>query len=398
MEVSAQQIRGFRLRAHHLEEKLPAGRLAEAAGACGLQNTPPGAWETALYSRVEGCTLQGLQDALYREKTLLQAWSFRGAPVVFPAEDAGVFLTPLAAREGEEPWIYTLGLTGALDWLGMPFGDLLARVQEAARCLDGLTVQGKEALDRTLADLVCGGLPEEKRGLWRAPSLYGDPGRQTMGEAAVSFLLRPCSFSSLVVFGERQGATPSFTSFRSWMGRDPEGRPDGERELVRRFLHCYGPAAPDHFRNWLGCSPRQARRLWEGVSEEAVRVEAGGKPLTLLAADLPALRDADSGGGRMLLLGPHDPYLDVRDREVLLEDRALHKAVWRFSGNPGAVLQEGRITGIWRARTQGEKLRAAVRLWEPARAAGKRELERLLEEYAAFRGLRLQAVDMEGAN
>lgn len=398
MEVSAQQIRGFRLRAHHLEEKLPVGRLAEAAGACGLQNTPPGAWETALYSRVEGCTLQGLQDALYREKTLLQAWSFRGAPVVFPAEDAGVFLTPLAAREGEEPWIYTLGLTGALDWLGMPFGDLLVRVKEAARCLDGLTVQGKEALDRTLADLVCGGLPEEKRGLWRAPSLYGDPGRQTMGEAAVSFLLRPCSFSSLVVFGERQGATPSFTSFRSWMGRDPEDRPDGERELVRRFLHCYGPAAPDHFRSWLGCSSRQARRLWEGVSEETVRVEAGGKPLTLLAADLPALRDADSGGGRMLLLGPHDPYLDVRDREVLLEDRALHKAVWRFSGNPGAVLQEGRITGIWRARTQGEKLRAAVRLWEPARAAGKRELERLLEEYAAFRGLRLQAVDMEGAD
>ena len=43
---------------------LPSGQIETAAGACGVQNSPPGAWETALFNRVEGCTLPELHDAL----------------------------------------------------------------------------------------------------------------------------------------------------------------------------------------------------------------------------------------------------------------------------------------------------------------------------------------------
>ena len=70
---------------------LPSGQIETAAGACGVQNSPPGAWETALFNRVEGCTLPELHDALYRRKTLLQAWSYRGVPVVFPAAESEIF-------------------------------------------------------------------------------------------------------------------------------------------------------------------------------------------------------------------------------------------------------------------------------------------------------------------
>ena len=125
MKASLEQIRAFRLKNHHLDRPLPLSRLDEAAGACGVQNSPPGAWETALWNRVEGVTPPVLQAALYQEKTLLQAWSIRGVPLVFPTADAGVFLTPLCAQEGEAPGIYTRGITGALDALGMSFYDLL---------------------------------------------------------------------------------------------------------------------------------------------------------------------------------------------------------------------------------------------------------------------------------
>ena len=118
-----------------------------------------------MFQRLEGCTLQALQDALYREKRLLQAWSFRGAPVVFPTRDSGVFLTPLAAREGEQPWIYTRGISGALEFLGMTFEELLPRVRTAAGWLEGRTVKSKEELDRVLAARVTDTLPEEKRPL-----------------------------------------------------------------------------------------------------------------------------------------------------------------------------------------------------------------------------------------
>jgi len=119
VDVTASQIRSYRLRVHHLDKKAPMDEMINAAGVCGLQNSPPGAWETALFNRLDGCTTNVLNDALHKEKTLLQAWSYRGVPVVFPTEESDLFLSPLIAQEGEQPWIYTQGITAALDHLQM---------------------------------------------------------------------------------------------------------------------------------------------------------------------------------------------------------------------------------------------------------------------------------------
>lgn len=125
MELSARQIRAHRLRAHHLDQKYPFGELLTVAGTCGLQNSPPGAWETAAFCRLKNCTLPQLHQALYQKKELLQAWSIRGVPLIFPTADSDVFLSALIAQEGEEPWIYTKGIGLALDYLGMSFSELL---------------------------------------------------------------------------------------------------------------------------------------------------------------------------------------------------------------------------------------------------------------------------------
>ena len=108
--AGAAQVRAYRLAAHHLARPLPAGAFAQAAGVCGVQNSPPGAFETALWNRVQPCAPAGMQAALYEKKTLLQAWSYRGAPVVFPTQESDIFLAPLRAEPGEEPWIYTRGI------------------------------------------------------------------------------------------------------------------------------------------------------------------------------------------------------------------------------------------------------------------------------------------------
>jgi len=61
-------------------------------------------------------------------------------------------------------------------------------------------------------------------------------------------------------------------------------------------------------------------------------------------------------------------------------------------GNPGVILKAGKIIGIWKTRTQREKLSVAVTLWEPFSASEQRELKQHLEGYAAFRGLALQGI------
>lgn len=393
MMLTSQAVRHHRLRAHHLLERLPAGALEEAAGACGMQNSPPGAWETAMFNRVTDCSREQLEEALYQNKTLLQAWSCRGAPVVFPTKERNVFLAPLAARNGEEPWIYTKGVGLALDYLGMTFDQLLPMVEKAAGYLDENTVVSKEELDRVLAQQAEPLLPREKLPLWRAPSMYGSPDRQTVGGAVVSFLLRPCAFRSLVVFGRRENDSPQFTSCRAWLGH-PLAQPteEEERELVRKFLRCYGPAVPRELGDWLGCTPAQAKRLWAGVEEELEPVTLERKKCWMLSAD--PVEDGDEGR-RLMLLGPHDPYLDLRDRSLILEAPRLQRLVWKTVGNPGAVLEGGVIKGFWRSAVKKGKLELKLTLWQQPDRAMAQRLAELGEEWACFRRLMLTKCQIE---
>lgn len=391
MELSARQIRAHRLRAHHLDQKYPFGELLTVAGTCGLQNSPPGAWETAAFCRLKNCTLPQLHQALYQKKELLQAWSIRGVPLIFPTADSDVFLSALIAQEGEEPWIYTKGIGLALDHLGMSFAELLPLVESAAEYLEDHTIKSKEELDRVLAQLVAEQLPAQKQSLWNTPSMYGAPDRQTVGGAAVSFLLRPCSFKGLVVFGEREGISPTFTSPLRWLGHKLVPSAQGTAELARRFLHAYGPATPRAFADWLGSTPAQAKRLWLQIEEELEPVTAAGKKAFILQSDRESFRRADTEES-LLLLGPHDPYLDIRDRAILLEDTAAQRQVWRTVGNPGVVLKGGKIIGTWKTRTQREKLSVTTTLWQPLSTPEQRELEKQLEGYAIFRGLALQGI------
>lgn len=384
-EVGVEQVRRFRLRAHHLDRAYGTEDALELAGACGMQNTPPGAWETALFSRAPACRKEDAERFLYEEKTLVQAWSLRGAPMVFPVLDSAAFLSALVPREGE-PWIYTKGIGLALDALGMEFDELLRLLMSVMPRLDETTVTSKAALDQQLADWMEQLLPAGKRDAWRQPSMYGSPDKQTVGGAAVSFLLRPCAFSGLIVFGERDGATPTFTSYKRWVGHALQPRDDATERLVRKFLHCYGPTRPDALAGWLGCSGAQARRMWKSVEDELEPVSFGGKKTWILEADRELLFSAEPPERSMLLLSAHDPYLDQRDRATLQADPALQRSIWRTVANPGVVVCDGEAVGTWTGKKKGDGLTVSATLWT---ACDERELRELAKGYASFRGLKL---------
>lgn len=410
-EPTLHQIRSFRLRSHHLDGKYPLQSILEAVGACGMQNTPPGAWENALYNRVPSCSREQMNRLLYgkeegeaadtKTRQLLQAWSLRGAPFVFPASESGIFLSALIPQ-ADEPWIYTRGITLALDYLGMEMAPLFKLLKQVISGLDRNVIVGKNPLDQTLAQWMLPALPEEKQRLWMQPSMYGEPDRQTVGGAVVSFLLRPCAFCGLVVFGRRLPEGPSFTSFRNWLGGslplDESSRREAQKALVRKYLHCYGPAVPVMFADWLGCSKEQARRLWAAVSEEMEEVRVCGKKAWILAADHDILFSTPDFSRPLLLLNGYDPYLDQRDRAVLQPDRTLQWKIWRTVSNPGAVIFQGKAVGIWTSRKKGSGLDVEVTLWKdeegklPEEAALFRELSGMVEEWSAFRGLSVRGI------
>ena len=365
-ELNLEQIRNFRLHSHHLDAFYTKEDLIAAAGACGMQNSPPGAWETALYNRIPSCSQEDMNHFLYQERCLLQAWSLRGAPVVFPEEESDVFLSALIPQE-DEPWIYTQGISLALDFLQMSFEELLPMLKQVMPRLNGKTIVTKSALDQTLAEWMLPLLPEEKKTLWNHPSMYGSPDKQTVGGAVVSFLLRP------------------------WTGHPLENQGEGEKELVRKFLHCYGPATPASFEGWLGCSGKQARRMWKAVSEEMEPVKAAGKNAWILSEDKACLLSPESLQRELLLLGGHDPYLDQRDRSILQPDKSLHKQIWKMVANPGTVVYRGEIIGIWTSKKKSRGMEMKITLWNGFQ--DKEKISVLAEEYADFRQQKLIGIE-----
>jgi Winged helix DNA-binding domain len=121
---------------------------------------------------------------------------------------------------------------------------------------------------------------------------------------------------------------------------------------VRRYLRHLGPSSHSDLAAWAGIAPSHAMALIETVADELVRVDGRH----LLAADREALESPPPARG-VRLLGPGDPLLNARDREVLIADKEVRKRIWRPVGSPGVVLHDGRPAGAWRARKQGAKLR-----------------------------------------
>ena len=87
--VSRAQILAFRAAAQSLDRRRPATDLLHVAGACGVQDTPPGNAEVSLAARLD---LDGpvVEQAVERRELVL-TWSVRGAPHLFPPADFAVF-------------------------------------------------------------------------------------------------------------------------------------------------------------------------------------------------------------------------------------------------------------------------------------------------------------------
>lgn len=95
----------------------------------------------------------------------------------------------------------------------------------------------------------------------------------------------------------------------------------------------------------------------------------------MLQQDIEPLLNSTRPEPRLLLLGPHDPYLEQRDRKLILPDSSLHKTVWRTISNPGVILRGGQIIGIWQHKSPEIKLQA----FEPLSISEKQHLQKLIE-------------------
>lgn len=86
------------------------------------------------------------------------------------------------------------------------------------------------------------------------------------------------------------------------------------------------------------------------------------------------------------LLGPFDPYLQARDRTLIVPDKSVHKTMWPVLGRPGALLVEGEIAGVWRTKATSKKLTITVEAFGPVPASVWKQVDAEAERVATVRG------------
>lgn len=294
----------------------------------------------------------------YAGTTYTLAWTLRGAPHVHRARDLPGLAAALWPRDDAD---------AAARWAGASF----------LRDADLGALDGLRAAAAAMAAVVT------------APTGKGAASTAVTARvpAPLSLWCRSCDCTHVHDSVLRTAALPAGLALQPETSPpvlvpipDWPGVPDqqsGMAEHAAAYLRLLGPARPTEVASFFAAKPAAVRATWpEGLAE----VSVDGTKTWLPERQLAALRGAEQRE-IVRLLPPRDPYLQARDRNLLVPDKARHKALWPILGNPGGLLVDGEIAGAWRMRVKGKTLAISVQpfgtLTKRVRAAVAAEAERV---------------------
>jgi hypothetical protein len=179
------------------------------------------------------------------------------------------------------------------------------------------------------------------------------------------------------------GTAPPVLVPRARAKRPTGPDPAAVASLARAYLTALGPAGPGEFAGYLDARRADIAAVWphDGLTE----VSVDGHPRWLPDDRLDELAQAPEPDV-VRLLGPFDPYLQARDRNLLVPDKAAQKVLWPVLGRPGALLVDAEIAGTWRTRASGNRLTITVDTFAPLRPSVWTQIDAEAERVAEVRG------------
>ena len=354
--IPVEQVLAFRLARSGLAAR-DAGTLADAA-TCPASDFNRDAALMALAARAEGVTRETYLSAV-DDGDVVVAHIVRGAIHALAPGDLALYGRALIARDDDE-LAAQLGRQVKLLAAEKGFAPTDALDEVAAATKDAL--KGGRTLDKNE-------LHEELRARVGADLMPWCRGCQSHHVAPMLWRY------GTVKAGVRLDAERRYATGKP--GRTPRAS-----EALRRFLRFYGPATPADFADWAGLAKPHAGRLWDEVAGDLAEVRVGRKAMWLLGEDEAALASPPDAQG-VRLLPPGDPYLQKPNRPLLAPDAALAKRLFRPVASPGAVLKDGRLVGLWRAKAKGRKTEVAV---EKVGRVARKDVEDEARRVAELRG------------
>jgi hypothetical protein len=377
-ELSWAQVMAWRLRRHHLDERVPAKAMLDVvARIAGLHAQVMSSAELTLWARVEGLEPDAVRHALWEERSLVKTWAMRGTLHLLPAAELPLWQAALSTKRLWEAgaWLKAFGVTR----------------QELERLIDavGEALEGRMLTREELAAEV---------GKLTGSAELGDKLRGSWGA-----MLKPAASLGRLCFAPSKGQQVRFTRPDTWLGGWREHDPDHAlAEVTRRFLAASGPVTREDLARWWGIpSPAQGRKLLERLGEEVTQVEVEGTRAYVLAADMPALARAKTkaggsgkaaGSGSVRLLPAFDQYVITATRQAEhLMPGPFKARIYRPQGWLSPVLLvDGRMDGVWRQETRGRRLLVTIEPFVEPPARVRRAAGAEAERLAAWTGGQLE--------
>jgi hypothetical protein len=320
----------------------------------GVQDTPVGSAALALSAR-------GLP-----EEGLTTVWSFRGAPHRHRSGDLRGLATALWPLSDADARARLGRLGPALRKAGR---DAVSAVRETAEAVAGVVGDGTPKGD------LSAGVTK------RIDEAYSSWCRGCGATHVNDLLLRLAALPG----GARidQPAPLTFGRIPRWPG--VPAAPKDTARLLLAYLTLHGPATQADAAAFLGTTGPRVTDVWP---EELVAVGKAWLPESRVAA-----YEGAEPARFLRLLPPSDPYLRMFDRALLVPDEKHRKALWPILGAPGAVVQDGEVAGLWRAKKAGKRLALTV---TPFGTVRKDDVEADAARVAQVRGAASFEVSYDG--
>lgn len=291
--VTREQILGYRRKVQALDERLPPGpESLRGAAWAGMQDSVPRSALHSLHARVEGIAPDAWDDP-----ALAQVWGPRYTAFVVPADGHLAF---------------TLGRLPDKGRTRERAQDLAARLREYLG-------------DRAMP------VVEAARGIG-----LGHPNALRYAALTGTVLIRWDGARQPTIWTVPHDTDPS----------------EARLDLVRRYLHVYGPSTIESFAQWGGVDRPGATAAFEKLGPSLVPVRTPLGEAEILAEDEPTFRGPleATPPDTVRLLPSGDPYylLWGADRHLLIPDAARRDQLWTPRVWPGALLVGGEIVGTWR--------------------------------------------------
>jgi len=350
--------------------------MTEAVAACSVRNSPPGSAQAALLARVNGISEDRVSAAL-SDKTLVEVHGPRMAAALVPREDLAVF-TVGGIDADDASLRATIGefTCKRMADSGIGPSEALTRVVDAAHAelAGGARARGE------LSAAITARLPEAMS-LWceRCGSRHVDESLFLLPGAVGVYCIAP-----------RSAREVWYIRIDEWLGAEAPtvgsaAALDAGRDLLRRFLRCYGPATPNDFADWTRTGVAAARRRFTELAADLQEVSFDGATGSILSTDIDVLKRAQPPAGARLL-PPNDPYVLGRDRATLVPDPAQRKAVWPPVAAPGTLVVDGEVVATWRAQKKSKTLRVQVTFFQRPMARAASLIEDEAQLLAVLRG------------